>query len=621
MKATEELVTKARLDQIAREHKSIGAILDDRVLYKIEEPKKRNRSETFKTALQLQREKELAEEELVKELQQEKMMVHAAKLLKKQNDYSTEQQIWKEKSGPAVYSQARRFQFPELQKFKERMTHEQQVQFKRRTNAALMALADKYREECRELKADMDLNGVFHPEANAHRVHCIYLMKLYKGIRSDTIEDPVLRQLKNEEEQRARTQKALEEQKQQLLKMMEAADFANMTPAQQEAALAEAEMKKREAEETESDMKIPETGSLDNGSLADGNGNTATNSVVTGNASVGLSVAVPSATPKGAPTPGNSKGNNVQFARNSSSSKMPSAATSEKEAPEKGTDKVLPSVVSGKLTPGSSKMPAGSANMGAGSMKASLSSGKLNSGSTKGGGGRTPKDALARNSSFGTVSEDEEDGDFGAPATTTVKRSVGSAKILHKSASTPAVGSATMSSDAGGEGSNPVSSVPFASSASSSKLPPIREPGTGKAGASESTNKGKSAAGGGLEPSRHASHSKSAPALTSTSAGGARRRKPSGVSDDFGEHGSSVVSGSQASPERERNPGRRNDEKLFKRIKNNKLGGAEPRTVRPLSCCFCFCCLHFNFVRCITFAFNLTRQFEFLFIFTVFFCH
>jgi hypothetical protein len=573
MKATEELVTKARLDQIAREHKSIGAILDDRVLYKIEEPKKRNRSETFKTALQLQREKELAEEELVKELQQEKMMVHAAKLLKKQNDYSTEQQIWKEKSGPATYSQARRFQFPELQKFKEHMTHEQQVQFKRRTNAALMALADKFREECRELKTDMDLNGVFHPEANAHRVHCIYLMKLYKGIRSDTIEDPVLRQLKSEEEQRIRTQKALEEQKQQLLKMMEAADFANMTPAQQEAALAEAEAKKREAEETENDMKIPETGSLDNASLADGNGNTATNSVATANASAGVSVTIPTSTPKaGAPTPGNSKGNNVQFARNSSSNKITSANTSEKETPEKGTEKVLPSVVSGKMSAGSSKLTAGSAKMVAGSMKASASSSKLTSGST-----RNPKNVLARNSSFGTASEDEEEGDSGAPGPG--KR--GSAKILHKSASTPAVGSAAMSNDAGGEGSNLVSAVPFASSASSSKLPPIREPGSSKGGAND--NKAKPGAGGGLEPSRNASHSKSAPALTSTSAGGARRRKVSGVSDDLGEH-SSVVTGSQTSPEKERNPGRRNDEKLFKRIKTNKLGGAEPRTV-SFRCC------------------------------------
>jgi hypothetical protein len=38
MKATEEMVTKARLDQIAVEHKSSGAILDTRVLHEIVEP-------------------------------------------------------------------------------------------------------------------------------------------------------------------------------------------------------------------------------------------------------------------------------------------------------------------------------------------------------------------------------------------------------------------------------------------------------------------------------------------------------------------------------------------------------------------------------------------------------
>jgi hypothetical protein len=38
MKATEKMVTKARLDQIAVEHKSSGAILDTRVLHEIVEP-------------------------------------------------------------------------------------------------------------------------------------------------------------------------------------------------------------------------------------------------------------------------------------------------------------------------------------------------------------------------------------------------------------------------------------------------------------------------------------------------------------------------------------------------------------------------------------------------------
>jgi hypothetical protein len=53
-----------------------------------------------------------------------------------------------------------------------------------------------YRAEMRRVKDEMDSDGVFHPQANAHRVHCIYLLKLYKGISAHTIEDPVLKRLR-----------------------------------------------------------------------------------------------------------------------------------------------------------------------------------------------------------------------------------------------------------------------------------------------------------------------------------------------------------------------------------------------------------------------------------------
>lgn len=255
MKEIEDMVTKARLDQIAREHKSIGAVLDDRVLYKIEEPKRRGKKTLGKSALQLMREAEQQKER--EENNGGTAQTDTAALsftgdktvpLAGVGDYTTELQIWKEKSGPAAYSQQRRFQHPDLQKFKESLTHEQLVQFRRRCQLALIALADKFRDECRTQKSDMDINGVFHPEANAHRAHCIYLMKLYKGIRSDTIEDPVLRQMRFEQEQRIAQEAALKAQKEELLRSMEATEFANMNPAQQEAALA-AEAKRRAEQE------------------------------------------------------------------------------------------------------------------------------------------------------------------------------------------------------------------------------------------------------------------------------------------------------------------------------------------------------------------------------------
>ena len=39
LKDAEDMVTQARLDEIARQNKSIGALLDNRVLYKVEEIK------------------------------------------------------------------------------------------------------------------------------------------------------------------------------------------------------------------------------------------------------------------------------------------------------------------------------------------------------------------------------------------------------------------------------------------------------------------------------------------------------------------------------------------------------------------------------------------------------
>ncbi len=75
---------------------------------------------------------------------------------------------------------------------------------------------------------------------------------------------------------------------------------------------------------------------------------------------------------------------------------------------------------------------------------------------------------------------------------------------------------------------------------------------------------------------RRSSHTKSAPVLAP---GGARRRLMSGISEDIG--GGSQSTDRVSSPEREKNQNAltREKDKLFKRIKNNKLGHAEAKTV------------------------------------------
>jgi hypothetical protein len=67
----------------------------------------------------------------------------------------------------------------------------------------------------------MDLNGIFHPDANAQRVHCIYLMKLEKGISAANIEDPVLKEMYIEEYDHQCQQLDIQIKKQLMLKDLE----------------------------------------------------------------------------------------------------------------------------------------------------------------------------------------------------------------------------------------------------------------------------------------------------------------------------------------------------------------------------------------------------------------
>ncbi len=234
LKSTEELVTQARLKDIAKEHQSIGSILDDRCLYALEEPKKRDRTQS-----KLEIEKRLhsrrggrGESDIKAKADQalESFKDKGVNVEMLIGNYSIEQAIWKEKSSQMAYSQKRKYQYPELQKFKDSMTGIQRNIFKEKISEAIIHLSDKYRAECKVLKIDMDLNGIFHPEANAHRVHCIYLMKLHKGIRSDTIEDPILRRLLAEKNEIARTIQEDEDRKERLVQMIENANGGPIKP-------------------------------------------------------------------------------------------------------------------------------------------------------------------------------------------------------------------------------------------------------------------------------------------------------------------------------------------------------------------------------------------------------
>lgn len=202
----EELVTQGRLRLIEKETRSIGALLDKRHMYDIDEPgrfKLREASlakkeaavrtgsrRNARTSADIKSSTEAALAAL------RKKGITLATLVSQ--GFENEELIWKTKASDPQYTLKRKFNHPELQSFRESFNSDQKKIFKEKCLQALTNLAQRYRDEVWEIKDQMDNAGVFHPDANTHRAHCIYLMKLYKGITSEAIEDPVLRGMLHE---------------------------------------------------------------------------------------------------------------------------------------------------------------------------------------------------------------------------------------------------------------------------------------------------------------------------------------------------------------------------------------------------------------------------------------
>jgi hypothetical protein len=160
LKATEELVTAARLDQIARENKSIGSILDTRILQPLDDIR-------FQTKKSIKQdvEKRLhgrrggkGEVEIVSKVSQ------AVETFKETGEFSTgsydlEKSIWKEKAKNISYSQRRKFQQPLLHQFYKSMNERQKAEYKQKVGSAFIELAEKYRADCKNMKSEFDLSG------------------------------------------------------------------------------------------------------------------------------------------------------------------------------------------------------------------------------------------------------------------------------------------------------------------------------------------------------------------------------------------------------------------------------------------------------------------------------
>lgn len=177
----DELVMQARLAKIERRDRSKGSILDNRELHKITDPILVDKSSEATRRVQGRR---VGRAHTV--LQEDAESVLNA--LRQdgsgfiiEGTFDLEEQLWKTKSADPESMQKRRYENEDLHKFRESLTAEQKQQFKAGTIQMVHDLALQYRQEMSNLKRDLDRQGIFHPSANAHRVHCMYLMKLTKG--------------------------------------------------------------------------------------------------------------------------------------------------------------------------------------------------------------------------------------------------------------------------------------------------------------------------------------------------------------------------------------------------------------------------------------------------------
>lgn len=200
-----ELVTLARLKKIEREHKSLGSTLDKRILYKIEDPKfptnredriNNRRAGVVSTQLEnnyqnnhghlynhninnndipiIRKESDASQ---LSELEKIQLIVNS----KIAEDFENEELIWKTKSNSANYSIKRKFHNPELQEFLDNFTTSEKEKFYKKCKERVIKISIKLRKEINNLKSDMNESGMFHPDANTHRAHCLYLTKLFKA--------------------------------------------------------------------------------------------------------------------------------------------------------------------------------------------------------------------------------------------------------------------------------------------------------------------------------------------------------------------------------------------------------------------------------------------------------
>lgn len=186
-KNTEKVVASLRIKQIENGIRSISSILDTRTLYELETVERKDLNSAREREKQEKRNNARRGNNLIFSSITNQGAV-ALELLKEKgvvvnettDEFGDEERIWKHKYHTPSYTQKRKFENPKLHEYFKHLTTEEQKEFKIQCRETLYKLSSDLRKQHTHLKNEMDSRGVFHPAANAHRAHCMYLLKLYK---------------------------------------------------------------------------------------------------------------------------------------------------------------------------------------------------------------------------------------------------------------------------------------------------------------------------------------------------------------------------------------------------------------------------------------------------------
>ena len=216
LSSTDRLVMNLRLRKIEQEHTSTGTLLDTRRMYDLDEAEKFRVLKARNSDKYKKRDVDLFDDP-PRAVEADHKKDEIEDSLEKCQQYATEELIWKSKSSAPDYTLKRQFERPDLVDFLKNLSAQKKGEFKKECRQQFYKLCDRLRSKC--MSSRMKMSDIFHPNANSHRAHCQYVMKLYKNITTENIEDPVLQKLKDEDEREKRaahelTQKALNYSKQ-----------------------------------------------------------------------------------------------------------------------------------------------------------------------------------------------------------------------------------------------------------------------------------------------------------------------------------------------------------------------------------------------------------------------